>query len=118
VEVARRSETLVAERDLGSSGAFCPRETACIDVHRDVNQALFARTDANGDTGIGARAGFEDAQLSLEVGTSGPRLSLVIPVARWLGIGRFFPVEARLAVGLDGVSAGPSLDEQAGDPSL
>jgi len=118
VEVARHREAVVAERDLGGSGAFCPRETTCIDLRRDVNQALFARTDADGDAGIGARAGFDDAQLALEVGTSGPRLSLVIPVARWLGISRFFPVEARLAVGLDGVSAGPSLDEQATDPSL
>jgi hypothetical protein len=78
VEVARHREALLAERDLGGSGAFCPRETQCIDVRRDVNQALFARTDADGEAGIGARAGFDDAQLAVEVGTSGPRLSLVI----------------------------------------
>jgi hypothetical protein len=68
--------------------------------------------------GMGASAGFEDARLSFEVGTSGPRASLVIPFARWLGIGGFFPVEARVAVGLDGFSAGPQRDAQAGEPSL
>jgi len=53
--------------------------------------------------------------VSLEVGSYGPRAQLVIPFARWLGIGRFFPVEARLAVGLDGISAGPHRDSGADD---
>ena len=76
---------------------------------------FFASSDVDGDVGVGARAGFENAQLSFEVGLSGPRASLVIPFARWLGIGRFFPVDARLAVGLDGISAGPGRDEDATD---
>ena len=46
---------------------------------------------------------------------SGPRASLVIPVARWLGISRFFPVEARLAIGLDGISAVPGRDKHPTD---
>ena len=121
VEVQRKGETVVAERQLGGEGAFCPLATACIDLRREVDPVFFASSDANGDVGVGARAKFENAHLSFEFGTYGPRASLVIPVARWLGIGRFFPVEARLAIGLDGISAGPDLDEHTGDlpdPSL
>lgn len=117
IELQRHREALLAERDLSGGGAFCPRETACIDARTDVDSALFARTDADGEMGMGASAGFEDARLSFEVGTSGPRAALVIPFARWLGIGRFFPVEARVAVGLDGFSAGPHRDDEADEIS-
>ena len=53
------------------------------------------------------------------MGTSGPHASLVLPIARWLGIARFLPVEAHVDVGLDGISAGPRLDGTAAadDPS-
>ncbi len=121
VTVERNRDSLNARRGLGGSGSFCPRETACIDLRQDVDSTVFARTDADGEVGMGASAGFEAARFSVEVGSSGPRASLVIPFARWLGIGRFFPVQARLAVGLDGISAGPQRDDAADDapdPSL
>ncbi|MEX2204745.1 MAG: hypothetical protein WEF50_00785 [Myxococcota bacterium] len=121
VEIERRKETLVAERQLAGSTSYCPHQTTCIDVQRAVDPVFYASSDADGDIGVGARAGFEDANFSLEVGMSGPRASLVLPFARWLGISRFFPVEARLAVGLDGISAGPGRDDRAADlpePSL
>jgi hypothetical protein len=121
VELERDREALHAERDLTGAGAFCPRETACIDARSEVDSSLFASSDADGEMGVGASAGFENARLSFEVGSSGPRASLVIPVARWLGIGRFFPVEARVAIGLDGLSASPRRDDEAGEvpaPSL
>lgn len=121
VEIQRRRETLVAERQLAGSTSYCPHETTCIDLRREIDPVFYANSDADGDVGIGARAGFEDANFSLEIGMSGPRASLVIPFARWLGISRFFPVEARLAVGLDGISAGPGRDERPTDlpdPSL
>jgi hypothetical protein len=117
----RRKETLVAERQLAGSSSYCPQETTCVDVRREIDPVFFATSDVDGDVGVGARAAFEDARLSLEVGMSGPRASLVIPVARWLGIARFFPVEARLDIGLDGISAGPGRDDGAADlpdPSL
>ncbi len=121
VQLERRRETLVAERQIGVSDSYCPGEATCIDLQRDVDPVFYASSVADGDVGVGARAGFENARLSFEVGTHGPRASLVIPVARWLGISRFFPVEAHLAVGLDGISAGPQRDKHATDipdPSL
>jgi hypothetical protein len=119
--VQRNREALHAQRGLTGTGTFCPRETACIDLRQEVDSTVFARTDADGEVGMGASAGFEDARFSVEVGTSGPRASLVIPFARWLGIGRFFPVQARVSVGLGGISAGPQRDASADDlpdPSL
>ena len=121
VQVERRSDQVVAERELDGGGAFCPRATTCIDLRREVDPIFFASSGSDGEASVGARAGFEDAHVSFEFGTAGPHASVVIPVARWLGIGRFFPIEARLAVGLDGISAGPALDKHAGDdaePSL
>ena len=115
VELERRRETLVAERPLGGGGVVCPQQTACIELRREVDPVFFASSDSDGEVGVGARANFQDAQLSIEIGSHGPRASLVIPIARWLGIGRFVPVEARLAVGLDGISAGPERDKHAGD---
>jgi len=115
VLVQRQGESLVAERQLRGGDAFCRHEAACIDLQRDLDPVFFANSGANGDVGVGARANFENAHVSIEVGAAGPHASLVIPVARWLGIGRFFPVEARLEVGLDGVTAGPYRDDHAGD---
>jgi hypothetical protein len=116
VELQRRRETLVAERRVDGSSATCPPEVTCIELARDLDSVFYASSGVDGDVGVGARAGFENAQLSLEMGLSGPRASLVIPFSRWFGIGRFFPVDARLAVGLDGISAGPGRDEEATEP--
>lgn len=121
IEVERRDERFVAERSLDDANTYCPRETRCIDLRPELDPMFFANSDSSGELGVGARASFDEARLSLEVGTYGPRASLVIPVARWLGITRYFPVEARLAVGLDGISAEPRLVRESAelpDPSF
>ena len=35
----------------------------------------------------------------------------MLPLARWLGIAHLIPVEAHVEVGLDGISAGPRIDD-------
>lgn len=121
IELERREENLVAERPLGGESLSCPAETPCIEPRRSYDPMFFANGDADGELGVGARAHFDDARVSVEVGTFGPRASLVIPFARWLGISGYFPVEARLAVGLDGISAAPRRSTAAStspDPSF
>ncbi len=117
IEIERRDEDVVAERSLGGESAACPQEMPCIEVRRTLAPIFYANGDSSGDLGIGVRASFDEARLSLEVGTSGPRASLVIPFARWLGIARYFPVEARVGIGLDGISAEPHrIGDVAGAP--
>jgi hypothetical protein len=115
IAVARQEDKLMAGRELGGDGAFCIADTPCIDRKLPVDGQVFASTDSEGTAGVGARAAYRQAELSVVMGTSGPHATLVLPVARWLGIVRFLPVEARVDVGLDGVSAGPHVDSSAAD---
>jgi hypothetical protein len=115
IELARDDDKIVAGRQLDGDGAYCLAETPCIDRKLPVNGELFASTTAEGSAGVGARADYRQAQLSIVMGTSGPHATLVLPIARWLGIVHLLPVEARVDVGLDGISAGPRVDTSAAD---
>jgi hypothetical protein len=115
IALSRNDDKITADRELGGDGAFCLAETPCIDRKLPVDGQVFASTDTMGSAGVGARAGYRQAELSVVMGTSGPHATLVLPVARWLGIVHFLPVEARVDVGLDGVSAGPRVDSSAAD---
>lgn len=115
ISLSREEDKLVAGRELGGDGPFCLADTPCIDRKLPVDGQLFASTDAEGTAGVGAKAGYHQAELSVVMGTSGPHATLVLPVARWLGIVHLLPVEARVDVGLDGLSAGPRVDSSAAD---
>ncbi|HTO69576.1 MAG TPA: hypothetical protein VMR31_06910 [Myxococcota bacterium] len=115
VALGRKDDKITADRQLGGDGRFCLADTPCIDRKLPVDGALFAQTDAEGAAGVGARAGYRQAQLQVTMGAKGPHASLVLPIARWLGITHYLPVEARVDVGLDGVSAGPRVDTSAAD---
>lgn len=115
ISISRKDEDIVAGRELGGDGAFCLPETPCIDRKLPVDGGLFARTSGGDSAGVGARAGYRAAQLSVEMGTGGPHASLVLPLARWLGITHYLPIEARVDVGLGGLSAGPRLDSTAAE---
>jgi len=119
IALSRNEDQIQANRELGGDGSFCLAEVPCIDRKLPVEGALFAQTNAQGSAGVGARAAYRQAQLSVVMGTSGPHASLVLPIARWLGISHFLPVEAHVDVGIDGISAGPRLDSTAAadDPS-
>jgi hypothetical protein len=115
IAITRQDDDIIAGRELGGDGAFCLPETPCIDRKLAVDGGVFARTQGESSAGVGARAGYRAAQLSVEMGTSGPHASLVLPFARWLGITHYLPVEAHVDVGLTGLSAGPRLDSTAAE---
>jgi len=115
IALSRNDDKIEANRTLDGDGSFCLADTPCIDRKLPVEGALFAQTNAQGSAGVGARAGYREAQLQVVMGTSGPHASLVLPIARWLGIAHLVPVEAHVDVGLDGISAGPRLDGSAAD---
>jgi hypothetical protein len=115
ISISRQEGDIVADRDLGGDGAFCLKDLPCIDRKLPIDGQLFARTSGQDSAGVGARAGYRAAQLSVQMTTSGPHATLVLPIARWLGITHFLPVEAHVDVGLEGLSAGPRLDSTAAE---
>jgi hypothetical protein len=109
VSIRREDESIDFKRSLVGAHLECPLEVTCVDRARELDSALYARIDEDGELRIGAKAGFGGAMLALEIGNSGPRSSLVVPLGYWLGVGRWVPVEAHVELGLDGVEVGPRL---------
>jgi hypothetical protein len=97
-----RRDTFVAERAARGFDQLLPARD---ELHRRAAQSpvFYARATRTA-MWVWARAPARTRSLSLEIGTSGPRASLVLPFARWLGLARFFPVDARVG-SLDGISA-------------
>ncbi len=111
VELKRDGENVRLGRELGGGDSFCLAETPCIDRKLAVTGELYARSNAGGSVGVGASADYREAHLSVEMGISGPHAHLMLPLARWLGFAHLLPVEAHVEVGLDGISAGPRIDD-------
>jgi hypothetical protein len=109
LSIRREEEGVDVDRSLVGAHLECPLEVACVDRARQLDSALYARIDEDGELRIGATAGFQGAMVALEVGDSGPRTSLVVPLGYWLGVGRWVPVEIHVDLGLDGLSVGPRL---------
>jgi hypothetical protein len=85
----------------------CPARTVCVDRARSLRASFYGHLDLSADARVGARTSFHDAKLAIELSRSGPHASLVLPLAAWLGLSRWVPLEAFLELGLDGISAGP-----------
>jgi hypothetical protein len=79
----------------------------CVDRARALRGTFYGRLDLSADARVGAHTSFHDAKLAVELSRSGPHASLVLPVAAWLGLSRWIPVEAFLEFGLEGISGGP-----------
>ena len=109
VNVRREEEGIDLDRSLVGAHLHCPLEVTCVDRSRQLDSALYARIDEDGELRIGAKAGFQGAMLALEIGNSGPRTSLVVPLGYWFGVGRWVPVEGVVELGLDGFAVGPRL---------
>ncbi len=79
----------------------------CVDRSLALRGTLYGRLDLSKDALVGARTSFYNAKLALEVSRSGPRASLVLPLAAWLGLAQWIPFEAHLDISLAGISLGP-----------
>lgn len=97
---------LDAEQSLFSTIGACPARALCLDKRRSFATSLYA--DSGDGFRLGARTEFRDASFSIELVDLWPRVSLVIPISRWLWVDRWFEFEAHLGAGLGGVSAVPS----------
>ncbi len=109
LRIARSRKSVRVERELFARATSCPEATLCIDRARSYEGRLFARVDHDGETRLGFGGKLAQASLTLEIGRSGPRAAVVLPLGHWLGIGRWLPAELYLNVGTDGVAARPRL---------
>ncbi len=102
------------ERSLFSGVAACPGDALCLD-HRGVFAASVYAHSGSG-VRLGARTEFQDASLSVELVDFWPRISLVLPISRWLQVDRWIELEARVGASPGGVSAEPSFSTTPGVP--
>ena len=109
LRIARSGKSVRVERELFARTTTCPEATLCIDRARSYEGRLFARVDHDGEMRLGFGGKLAHARLALEIGRSGPRAAVVLPLGHWLGIGRWLPAEVHLNVGMDGVGARPRL---------
>jgi hypothetical protein len=106
----RDERRLAVDRGFGRAQFDCPADTLCVDRERLLSGSLFGRFEADGEMVLGARTSFSGASLAVEFSRTGPQASLVLPIADWLHIARWIPLQAHLAVSLGGISIDPSFD--------
>ena len=81
----------------------------CLDRERPIAGRVYAHVDLDGDTRIGVETRIRRASFRLEMSESGPGASFRLPVAAMLGIERWIPLEASLALDLTGVRIEPKI---------
>ncbi len=107
VKVKRRKRSLNMEKSWRGPAFSCPKRTVCVDRTRLIGASVYGRLDLSADARLGATTTFLNAKLALELSRSGPHGTLVLPLAAWLGLSNWLPVEAYIEIGLGGISAGP-----------
>ena len=113
VSIERNRDSVAVRRELVGQGQHCPDEALCIDRDRALTGNVYAVLEDDGSFRIGAHTRFDHLHFGLEMGSSGPRVSMTLPVGRWLGLGRWLPIEASLAASAEGIDAAPRLGERS-----
>jgi hypothetical protein len=110
LELERGDDDVRMERAIGRASFACPEESLCVDREEFWSASVHGEFAMNANFKVGARTRLERASFALEVGRTGPQAALVLPVSHWLGVERWIPFEARLAVSLSGISFDPRVD--------
>jgi hypothetical protein len=95
-------------RQLGRTGLECPSYALCVDRPKLFSGALIGQFDTDSRLQLGLQTSMQEAHLSIGLNESGPAASIVLPIGRWLGIQRWLPVAAYVAVSTDAVYVGPA----------
>lgn len=114
---SRGEDDVALSGALGGGDVECPADSFCIDQERWISAGLYAGADTDAVVRLGARASLHHAQVALELSSSGPHVSLSLPVARWLRIDRWVPLEARVEIGTDGFFVGPRFTQVRSEPA-
>ena len=103
----RGEEGMSMHRGFGRSAYDCPDATVCVAAVRLFSGTIYGEFET-ADFQIGASTSFAGASIAVRLGQDGPGASLVLPIASWLHVQRWVPLEARVAVSLDGISFSPN----------
>jgi hypothetical protein len=113
-----RRQGLVIDGDLLGGAIPCPAGTVCVDAFRALESRAFADLQVDGEAGIGLATRFHQTELAVQLSDAGPSASVTLPIAGWLGLGRWIPLGARFGLGVDGVSIGLATVEPPPEPGL
>ena len=109
VALRRGDDDVRVERRVLGGRVPCPDGVVCLDRERPIAGRVYAHVDLDGDTRIGVETRIRRASFRLEMSESGPGASFRLPVAAMLGIERWIPLEASLALDLTGVRIEPKI---------
>jgi len=108
---SRGEEEFYALREFGGSHLHCPDNTVCLDENPALSGTFYGKVDLE-DLDVGVQTSFHRAYFSLGVNNGLPNASLVLPIAYWMGLADWVPLEAQVAIGVDAISFGPRLNPQ------
>jgi hypothetical protein len=108
---SRGEEEFYALREFGGSAVHCPENTVCLDEQPLLAGTFYGKVDLE-DLNVGVQTTFRRAYFAIGVNNGLPNASLVLPIAYWLGLSDYVPVEAQVAIGVDSVSFGPRLNPE------
>jgi hypothetical protein len=113
-----RRQGLVMDGDLVGGAIPCPPGVVCVDSFHALESRAFADVQLDGEAGVGVAARFLQTEVALSMSDDGPSASLTLPIASWLGLGRWIPLGARFGMAVDGVSIGIATVEPAAETEL
>jgi hypothetical protein len=112
-EQSERDEgDLVAGHAVVAEAGLCPASAVCLDRTTTLTTVASAHFESDGTVKLGARTSFQEAAVSVQLKGLGPSASVTVPVSSWLGFSRWLPMNARLGIGLGGISLAPSFGPQ------
>ena len=99
-------------RFVGRGAVSCPSDMLCIDHESRWSGRLYAKVDSDSSTRVGFKTRVRGAQLSLSLSDGGPAAQVVLPVGRWLGLGGWLPLSAKVRVSADSIYVGPHISDE------
>jgi len=108
---SRGEEEFYALRDFGGSHVHCPENTVCLDRAPLLAGTFYGKVDLE-ELNIGVQTSFRRAHFALGVNDGLPNASLVLPIAYWLGLSDYVPLEAQVQIGVDAITYGPRLNPE------
>ena len=115
IAIERDGDSLAVRHDVAGSAAECPADSVCIDRRHALVGDVYAVVEDDGSFKLGAHTRLAEAHLGFEIGSDGPSMSMSLPLAHWLGVARWIPLEARLGISAGGIDAAPGMGRRSAE---